>query len=211
MLCFPQLPGSATRCGCKLPLQRPRKEGSTKLPFLFYFPLNLCRSPEIVMYKSLAPVSFLSKKNDQESQKTSETCEIITAQSNTSSFNQRNQNLNGINLPLVKFPATWFMAVPLFLAVPNISWVRLEEAMLLIITNQINKSYHHGLFFILVGNDLITLRTSYILPRRPTGYLDVARMHHLPNSLSFFSATLPAPCTVKPSGHWPGYPYTGKS
>lgn len=86
------------------------------------------------MYK-LASVSFPSNRNDQESQKSSETCEIITAKRNTSSFERENQNLNIINLPLVKFPATWFMAVPMFLAVLNTSWVLLEEVRLLVITN----------------------------------------------------------------------------
>lgn len=79
-------------------------------------------------------------------------------QSNTSSFEQGNQNLNSINLPLVKFPARWFMAVPLFLAVPNISWVLVEEVRLLVITSQINLSFHCSLFSILVGNDFITLK-----------------------------------------------------
>lgn len=77
-----------------------------------------------------------------------------------------------------------------------ISRVILEEVRLLVITNQINMSFHHGLVFILVGNDLIILKTSYILPWRPTGYLDVARVHHLPNSRSFFSAPLAPPCAI---------------
>lgn len=33
------------------------------LPFLFYLTPNLCRSPEIVMGKSLAPVSLLTKNH----------------------------------------------------------------------------------------------------------------------------------------------------
>lgn len=131
-----------------------------KLPFLFYFLSNLCRSLEIVTYKSLVSVSSLLKGNDQESSKTNETCEIITAQSNTNSIAQGHYNLNSIHLPLVKFPATQFMAVPLFLAVPNISWVLLEKVRLLVINNQINPSFHHSLFSILVGNNLITLKTA---------------------------------------------------
>lgn len=129
-----------------------------ELLFLFYFLPNLFGSLKIVMYK-LASVSFPSNRNDQESQKSSETCEIITAKRNTSSFERENQNLNIINLPLVKFPATWFMAVPMFLAVLNTSWVLLEEVRLLVITNQINRSFHRSLFSILVGNNLITLKT----------------------------------------------------
>lgn len=45
------------------------------------------------------------------------------------------------------------------------AWVLLEEV--IVITNQINMSFHHSLFFVLVGNDLIPLKTSYILPWRP--------------------------------------------
>lgn len=40
-----------------------------KLQLLFYFPPDLYRTPETVTYKALAPVGFLAKRNDQESQK----------------------------------------------------------------------------------------------------------------------------------------------
>lgn len=42
-------------------------------------------------------------------------------------------------LPSVQFLATRFMAVSLLLAVPNRSWVLLEEVRLLVITNQMNE------------------------------------------------------------------------
>lgn len=157
------------------------------LPFLFYFPPNLCRSPETVMGK---PGS--SEFADQESQKNNETCAIITAQSNTSSFKQRKQNLKKVSLPLVKLPAMWFMAGPLFLVTPNKSWVLLEK----VDCNYQSNKYEFPSQFIFPftwqwshpsQNQLhIALET--------TGYLNVARMHHLPDSLSFSSATLPTLC-----------------
>lgn len=86
------------------------------LPFLFYFPLNLCRSPETVTGKPLAPLSLLTKNH-----KNNKSGAIITAQSNTSSFKQRKQNLKRVSLPLVKLPAMWLMAGPLFLVMTSIS------------------------------------------------------------------------------------------
>lgn len=74
-------------------------------------------------------------------------------------LSNRKQSLKRISLPLVKLPDMWFMVMP------NISRVLLEKE--IVITNQINMSFPHSLFFILVGNDLIPLKTSYILPWRP--------------------------------------------
>lgn len=68
-----------------------------------------------------------------------------------------------------EFPYLWWNSqmcgLCLFLVMPNISRVLLEKV--IVITNQINMSFPHSLFFILVGNDLILLKTSYILPWRP--------------------------------------------
>lgn len=124
--------------------------------------------------------------------KINETCAIITAQSNTSSFKQRKQNLKKVSLPLVKLPAMWFMAGPLFLVTPNKSWVLLEK----VDCNYQSNKYEFPSQFIFhftwqwshpSQNQLhIALET--------TGYLNVARMHHLPDSLSFSSATLPTLC-----------------
>lgn len=171
------------------------------LPSLFYFPPNLCRSPEIVMGKPLAPVSLLTK-NHKKMMKFMKSSQHKTTQvlSNRGSKTWR------------EFPYLWWNSqicgLCLFLVMPNISRALLEKV--IVITNQINTNFPHSLFFISVGNDLIPLKTSHILPWRPQVTWMLLGCTICPILLSFSSATLPTLCAVNPCGYCHFYPYAGQ-
>lgn len=133
---------------------------------------------------------------DQESQKNNEICEIMAAQSNASSFKQRKQNLQRVSLPLVKLLDLWFVSV--FSHAQHIPSSAGESDC----NYQSNKyEFPSQLIFHLSWQWSHPSQNQLHIALETTGYLDVARMHHLSDSLSFSSATLPTPCAVDPFGY----------